>query len=105
MSTDKPEDWSFMEIKAHNIIYSVISHAQFEFIGDLDTPREIMLKFDQMYENKSTALQILYRNQIESTKLQKYQSAENFFNAFERGFNGLKVARATIKEPQKEKNV
>lgn len=56
-----------------------------------------------MYDNKSTALQIVHRGEIESIKLENYANAEDFANDFEKGFNKLKAARATITEGEKLK--
>lgn len=100
-NTDKEEEWKIKVIKAHNYIYSSITNKQFEFVSELDSPRAIMLKFDEMYLNKSTALQILHRNEIENIKLENFATADDFFNSFERGINNLKAAGASIKEDEK----
>lgn len=99
-NTDK-EEWNQMEIKAMNYIYSAISNKQLEYVDDIETPYEIILKFDQMYLKESTALQIVHRTTIENIKLEYYPDINCFFDAFEKGINDLKSAGATIKEPEK----
>ena len=54
-----------------------------------------------MYLNKSTALQILHRNETETIKLKNFSTADESFNPFEKGFNNLKGAGASIKEAVK----
>lgn len=98
---DNIDEWRHMEVKTINLIYSAISNRQLEYISDLDTAREIMLKFDEMYNKQSTALQIVFRSEIESIKLENFEDVKSFFDAFEKGINNLKAPGATIKGAEK----
>lgn len=48
-----------MQIEAINDIYSALSNRQLEFVEDLETTRELILKLDPLYLRESTVLQIL----------------------------------------------
>jgi len=101
LSTDKREEWEEMDIKATNYIYSAITNKQLEYVCNLDSAYEIMKKFDEMYLEKSTALQIVCRNNLEAIKLKNYPEVTTFFDEFEKAMNELKAAGAMISEQEK----
>ena len=65
-------------MKARNILISTVSDKQLEYIMDCDTAYKMMGKFKSMYSTKSTALQIIYRGQLEDIKLKNYEKVEEF---------------------------
>jgi len=99
--TDKIEEWEEMDTKATNYIYSAITNKQLEYICNLDSAYKIIKKFDEMYLEKSTALQIVCRNNLEAIKLKNYSEITTFFDEFEKAINELKAAGAMI--PKQEK--
>ena len=60
-----------------------------------------MEKYKSMYSTKSTALQIIYRGQLEDIKLKNYDEVEEFFVDFEQACNRFKAAGGPL--PEKEK--
>lgn len=101
LSTDKAEEWIDMDVKATNYIYSTISNKQLEYVADVDTAYEIMVKLDEMYLKESTALQIVRRSNLDNIKLKNYQDSNKFFDEFEKAINELKAAGATVTEQEK----
>ncbi|KAK9744128.1 hypothetical protein QE152_g8049 [Popillia japonica] len=67
--TEKEDEWDAKDLKAINVIYSGISNDQLQFIKDKETAYEIVKKFDELYLNESTALQICIRNKLEKLML------------------------------------
>jgi hypothetical protein len=82
-------------------IYSAISNKQLEYISVEETAYDTIRKFDEMYLKESTALQIVYRNRLEKTKLSNYSDSATFFSEFEKAVKELKSAGATVKEKEK----
>ena len=78
------------------------STKQLEYISDLDTAYQIIKKFDEMYLKKSTALQIVYRHNLEQIKLKNYSKVSLFFADFEKAVNELKQADAVVTERERE---
>ena len=72
-----------------------------EYIGELNTANEIIKKFDRMYLEESTALQIICRNNVEAIKLKNYTDVTIFFDEFEKAVNDLKAAGAKLTENEK----
>ena len=54
-----------------------------------------------MYLNKSTALQIVCRHDLELIKLKNYSEVSLFFDDFEKAVNELKQAGAVVTETEK----
>jgi len=54
-----------------------------------------------MYIKKSTVLQIVYRNSLESIKVKNYSDVTTFFDEFEKAVNELKAAGAKVTEQEK----
>ena len=100
-SGDNEEQWKKADIKATNYIYSSISNKQLEYVSDLDSACKIMQKFDEIYLSKSTALQIIKRNELESIKLKDYKDVTTFFDKFEKASNELKQAGYTLSDKEK----
>lgn len=98
---DVSDKWEEMDVQATNYIYSAISNKQLEYISNLESTYQIMKKFDEMYLKKSTALQIVCRNNLENMKLQNYSEVNLFFDDFEKSVNELKQAGASISEIEK----
>lgn len=98
---DTEPNWKRADVKATNFIYSSITNKQLEYIADLDSTYKIMKKFDEMYLKKSTALQIICRNNLESVKLKDFTDATSFFDEFEKATNELKTAGGTVSEQEK----
>lgn len=69
-----------MAIQATNYIYSAITNKQLEYICDLQSTYQIMIKFDEMYQKQSTALQIVCRTNLDNIKLQNYSEVNLFFD-------------------------
>jgi len=101
LPSDNREIWEEMDVKATNYIYSAISNKQLEYVSNLDSAYKVIKKFDEMYLEKSTALQIVCRNSLESIKLKNYPEVTNFFDDFEKSVNDLKAAGASITEQEK----
>ena len=55
-------------------------------------------KFEKIYTNKYTALQILYRGKIDGIKLKDYDTVEEFFIYFKKAVNEFKSAEGHIDE-------
>lgn len=94
-------DWNSNNIKAINYIYSAITNKQLEYISELTSAFDIMTHFDKMYESKTTAMQIVCRNELESIKLKNYTEVSEFFDVFEKTANELKAAGAKLTEAEK----
>ena len=90
-----------MDVKAMNYVYSALSNKQLEYVCELNSTFDIRSKLDQMYDKKSTALQILCRNNLESIKLQNFKDVKQFIDQFEKSANELKAAGATLSEDKK----
>ena len=90
-----------MDIKAVNYIYSTISNKQFKYTGELNSAYEIKKKFDRIYLEDSTTLQIVYRNNVEAVKLKNYTDVTILFDVFEKVVNDLKAAGAKLTENEK----
>jgi len=100
--TDKIEKWEEMDTKATNYIYTyAITNKQLEYICNLDSAYKIIKRFDEMYLEKSTALQIVCRNNLEAIKFKNYSEVATFFDEFEKAINELKAAGAMIPEQEK----
>lgn len=99
--TIKAEDWAKLEKKAKMIIVNSVSNDQLEYIGECQTAYDMLQKFDSMYINKSTALQIICRSNLDNIRMKDYESVEEFFIAFEQGCNKIKAAGGTINEEEK----
>ena len=93
--------WKKLDMKARNILISTVSDKQLEYIMDCDTAYKMIEKYKSMYSNKSTALQIICRGQLEDIKLKNYEKVEEFFLDFEQACNKFKAAGGTL--PEKEK--
>lgn len=100
-TTDDETQWSKMNLKAMNYIYSGITNDQLQFVKDEDTAFKIMKKFDEMYLKESTALQICVRNKLEKVKLKDFEDSSVFFTEFEKLINDLKSAGANVTEQEK----
>lgn len=100
-NADEQTDWNKKNLKAMNIIYCSITNEQLEFIGEEDSALKIMNKFDQMYLKESTALQICVRNKLNRLRLQDFEDSSTFFLEFEKLFNELKSAGATVTQREK----
>ena len=98
---DSSAEWDEMDIKAVNYIYSTISNKQFKYIGELNSAYEIKKKFDRIYLEDSTTLQIVYRNNVEAVKLKNYTDVTILFDVFEKVVNDLKAAGAKLTENEK----
>ena len=98
---DSSAEWDQMDIKAVNYIYSAINNKKLEYIGELDTAYEIIKKFDRIYLEESTALQIVCRNNVEAIKLKNYTDVTIFFDEFGKAVNDLKAAGAKLTENEK----
>jgi len=70
-------------------------------VSNLDSAYKVIKKFDEMYLEKSTALQIVCRNNLESIKLKNYSEVTTFFDEFEKSVNDLKAAGASVTEQEK----
>jgi len=70
-------------------------------VSNLDSAYKVIKKFDKMYLEKSTALQIVCRNSLESKKLKNYPEVMTFFDEFEKSVNDPKAASASITEQEK----
>ena len=57
---------------------------------DCTNSRDVINKFEKIYTNKSTALQILCRVNIDDIKLKDYDTVEDFFIYFEKAVNEFK---------------
>jgi len=77
------------------------STKQLKYISDLDTAYQIIMKFDETYLKKSTALQIVCRHNLELIKLKNYSEVPLFFDDFEKAVNELKQAGAVVTETEK----
>ena len=93
--------WKKLDMKARNILISTVSDKQLEYIMDCDAAYKMMEKYKSMYFTKSTALQIICRDQLEDIKLKNYEKVEEFFVDFEQACNKFKAAGGTL--PEKEK--
>lgn len=100
IASDQVPEWTVKVLKATNYIYSAITNRQLERIKMLTTPFEMITKLDNEYLKKSTAMQIVARNNLERIKLESYSDPTKFFDAFERALNDLKSAGATCTEPE-----
>ena len=58
-------------------------------------------KFEKIYTNKSTALQILCRGKIDEIKLKDYDTLEEFFIYFDKAVDEFKSAGGNIDESEK----
>lgn len=67
----------------------------------MQTAYEILKKFDEMYLKPSTALQIVCRNNLEALRLKSDSDPTPFFDDFERIYNELINAGASVKQPEK----
>lgn len=94
-------DWDKKDLKAINIIYSVITNRQLEFISEERTTYAIMKKFDEMYLKESTALQIVCRRRLKKIRLNKYSDSASFLSDFEKLINELKSVGAQVREKEK----
>ena len=90
-------------MNARNILISTVSDKQLEYIMDCDTAYKMMEKYKSMYSTKSTALQIICRDQLEDIKLKNYEKVEEFFVDFEQACNKFKAAGGTLPEKEKMK--
>lgn len=95
------ESWDEADLKAINYIYSSISDRQMEFVCNEMTAYGIVKKFDEMYLRESTAMQIIFRNKLETLRLKNYSDVATFFLDFEKCVNDLKSAGATVTEKEK----
>ena len=98
---DKDKDWDDQEVKAKNILYCCITYEVLEFVIDAVTAKNILDKFDSMYNKTSTSLQIVIRNKLDSLKLKDFENSVSLFNEFEKLINELKQAGASIDEKEK----
>lgn len=83
-----------------NYIFSSITNKQLEYIKLLPTAFDMMKKFDEMYLQESTALQIIQRNNLERIKLNDFSTPKNFFDEFEKAVNELKAAGANVSDQE-----
>ena len=90
IETDNAEEWTQNDLKAINIIYSVISDKQLAFVSEEEAAYKIIKKLDSMYLKESTALQIVCRNRLEKLRLRNYSDSEAFFSDFEKAVNELR---------------
>lgn len=100
-ATDKDDEWALMETKAKNYIVSAISNEQLELVFSEPTAFDMLSKFDSLYLEKSTPLQIITRRKLEKMRLQENDDPYSFFNDFERATNDLKAAGAKVTETEK----
>ena len=77
VAADK-DDWEEKDLKAINVIYSVIFNKQLEFVCEEDTSYKIIMKLDDMYLKDTTALRIVWRNKLEKLRLEKYRYSNIF---------------------------
>ena len=62
----EPEaEWRKKDLKARTILVSTISDKQLEYVIDCTNARDMIMKFEKIYTNKSTALQISCRGKID----------------------------------------
>jgi len=101
LPSDNRENWEEMDVRATNYIYSAISNRQLEYVSNLDSAYKVIKKFDEMYLEKSTALQTVCRNSLESIKIINYPEVTTFFDEFEKSVNDLKATGASITEQEK----
>ena len=85
-------DWKKKDLKARTILVSTISDKQLEYVQECTNARDMIIIFDKIYTNKSTALQILGRGKIDEIKLKDYDTVEEFFIHFEKAVNEFKSA-------------
>ena len=63
---------------------------------DCRNARDVIMKFEKIYTNKSTALQIVCRGKIDEIKLKDYDIVEELFIYFEKAVNEFKSAGGNI---------
>lgn len=98
--TDQENEWKENQLRATNYIFSAVANKQFERIKSLDTPLQMIKKFDDEYQKTSTALQIIAWNNLERIKLKNYTNPGKFFDEFGKAVNDVKEAGATLSEPE-----
>lgn len=77
--SDDATIWQQQEKRARCLILSAISDKQFEYISDCETAHEILKKFDEIYNVKSTAMQMICRTKIEDVKLKNFDTVKISF--------------------------
>lgn len=70
--------WKKSDLKARIILQGALSEKQFGYVNKCSTAFEMMQKLEKMYVNKSTALQMIYRKNLDQVKLKNYESVEDF---------------------------
>ena len=101
LDSETEEVWKKKDLKARTILISTISDKQLEYVKDCTNARDMINKFEKIYTNKSTALQILCRGKIEEIKLKDYDTVEEFFIYFEKAVYEFKSAGGYIDESEK----
>ena len=79
-----------------NYIYSAVSNKQLEFIQDSKTAYQIMKNFDSLYEKKSIASQIVYRNKLENIGTSNFSNVKKIVENFEQSVNALNPSDAVV---------
>ena len=100
-TSDDQQKWEDKDVQATNYIYGAITNKQLEYIHQCDSTFDIIEKFDMMYLKTSTSLEIVRRNHLENVKLKNYPDICSFFDDFEKCFNDLIQAGATVTEEEK----
>ena len=101
LESENEADWKKKDLKTRTILVSTISDKQLEYVRDSTNARDMIMKFEKIYTNKSTALQILCRGKIDEMKLKDYDTVEEFFIYFEKAVNEFKSAGGNIDESEK----
>ena len=60
------------DLKARTILVSTISDNKLEYVKECTNACDMINKFEKIYTNKSTVLQILCRGKIDEIKLEDY---------------------------------
>ncbi|KAK2578108.1 hypothetical protein KPH14_000538, partial [Odynerus spinipes] len=103
---NKPEnctdaDWKKKEIKAKNYIVHSVSDTQLEIIISEPTARRMILKLDETYLIKSSALKLLCKRKLLELKMEEGEDPSDFFNEFEKLTNELTNAGETVSREDK----
>ena len=82
LDSEPEAEWKKKDLNARTILVSTISDKQLEYFIECTNARDMIMKLEKIYTNKSTALQILCRGKIDEINLKDYGHSKRIFHIF-----------------------
>ena len=95
------DSWLEMQVKATNIIISSVNNTQINLLMNIEDPKEMLQKLQNIYAVKSESSRLNTKRKILDLRLKDNENPVKFINKFETLMNELRDSGETVSDEQK----